>query len=859
MSPLKKRDTPGPTPEVIANTPFDSADDLAPAIDHIGAALHAREGVRDLEIRTATIGAPDVYGSAVFPNHAELLAASGITPKVAQARRYRSADTKAQLERLGFARAQRRPPGLLLPTWSSITRSIAGWQLRPDDPRVDQRRSRVVKYETAAERPLVVDAHPFTWGQLGDPSTPLFITEGIRKADAAVSAGLCCVALLGVWNWRGSNDKGGTTALPEWEAIALNNGRRVYIVFDSDVVTKREVHQALVRLRAYLEARGSEVFVVYLPAGDGGEKVGLDDFLAAGHGIDDLLALASPELHASNNPLSGDVDDKVMPSPGAPYAVAGALAEQSYRDADGTLLLRWWRGGFYRWNRTSWVEADEAAVRAELYPVLAPTVWVTPKGELAPWNPNRNKIADVLAALAALAHTPQDVETPSWLKLREGDPSAHELVAVGNGLLHVPTRQLHEHTPRFFNVVAVPFSYEAQAVVPERWVNFLHELWPDDPEAIACLQEFFGYVISGDTRMHKILFILGPMRSGKGTIARVLESLVGHADSCGPTLASLGTNFGLQPLIGKSLAIVSDARLGTTNANIVVERLLSISGEDALSIDRKFRAYWFGKLGTRFVIASNELPGFGDASGAIASRFLVLTLTQSWLGREDHELTDKILQELPGILNWALDGLDRLRVQDRFTEPASSRDAIVTLQDAVSPISAFVRERCLVGGDHEVGIDQIYQEWRSWCEEQGRDRPGTKASFAKNLRAVVPGLRMERPRVDGERERRYRGITLRNDSARDQQSSGPRTNPDHRGAVRDANLQTTRSKPVVRGGPSESAPSRVPVSEGDHQAPRDVPNERKAGASETGQHDGAADENLDLQRDDPSSHRRVAI
>jgi hypothetical protein len=236
------------------------------------------------------------YGSAVFPDHAKLLAASGITPEVAHARLYRSADSKEQLRRSGFTPAQHLPPGLVLPTWSPLTRSIAGYQLRPDRPRVDQKRGRVVKYETAALRPVVVDAHPFTWKSLGDPATPLFVTEGIRKADAAVSVGLCCVGLLGVWNWRGSNDKGGTTALPEWEAIALNDHRRVYIVFDSDAMVKPEVHGALVRLKSFLEARGAEVFVIYLPSGDGGVKVGLDDFLVAGRTKDDLLALASPEL-----------------------------------------------------------------------------------------------------------------------------------------------------------------------------------------------------------------------------------------------------------------------------------------------------------------------------------------------------------------------------------------------------------------------------------------------------------------------------------------------------------------------------------------------------------------------------------
>ena len=83
---------------------------------------------------------------------------------------------------------------------------------------------------------------------------------------------------------------------------------------------------------------------------------------------------------------------------------------------------------------------------------------------------------------------------------------------------------------------------------------------------------------------------------------------------------------------------------------MLVERLLSISGEDSLTIDRKYEDYWFGKLDSRFMILSNELPAFGDASGAIATRFVVLALTRSWLGRENHHLTDGLLDELPGIL-----------------------------------------------------------------------------------------------------------------------------------------------------------------------------------------------------------------
>ena len=86
---------------------------------------------------------------------------------------------------------------------------------------------------------------------------PLFITEGIKKGDALVSRGLCAIALIGVWNWRGTNEHGGKTAFPAWERVALN-GRKVYIVFDSDVMEKVEVYAALSRLKGFLESRGAD-------------------------------------------------------------------------------------------------------------------------------------------------------------------------------------------------------------------------------------------------------------------------------------------------------------------------------------------------------------------------------------------------------------------------------------------------------------------------------------------------------------------------------------------------------------------------------------------------------------------------
>ena len=73
----------------------------------------------------------------------------------------------------------------------------------------------------------------------------------------------------------------------------------------------------------------------------------------------------------------------------------------------------------------------------------------------------------------------------------------------------------------------------------------------------------FGYLVSGDTKQQKIFLLVGPKRGGKGTIGRVLSRMIGRHNVAGPTLASLSTNFGLQDLIGKPVAVISDARMGS--------------------------------------------------------------------------------------------------------------------------------------------------------------------------------------------------------------------------------------------------------------------------------------------------------
>ena len=287
-------------------------------------------------------------------------------------------------------------------------------------------------------------------------------------------------------------------------------------------------------------------------------------------------------------------------------------------------------------------------MRGSLYRFTEYALYVGDDGKPAAWSPNRRKIGDLLEALAAICFLSSDQDQPSWLDDRTTDA----VVAVGNGLLEVGQPRLHPHSPMYFNQTAVPFDYDPSAPQPKRWLQFLEDLWPDKPDAIDVLAEWYGYVISGRLDLHKILLMVGPTRGGKGVIARILGALIGRQNVAGPTLSSLGEEFGLAPLIGKPLAVISDARFTGRNSGMMVERLLSISGEDTLTVNKKYQQQWTGKLPSRLHIISNELPRLGDASTAVIGRIVLLLLSRSWIGKEDHSLETALQGELTGILNW---------------------------------------------------------------------------------------------------------------------------------------------------------------------------------------------------------------
>lgn len=587
---------------------------------------------------------------------------------------------------------------------------------------------------------------------LNDPSTPIIITEGEIKALAGCLHGWPTIGLGGIFNFR--NDG---VFLQELERIAWH-GRRVYIVFDSDIPPSGDVDLAALRLAVELRRRGADVRRAKLPAAD--KKVGLDDFLAAGWDLQPILDAAEPVT---------PIVSREKPSETA------RLIEELVFQIDQNVTIAHWRDQFYIWSGTHYVPQSDTEIEAGIRAFLemARTMKRQNEGKpiILPFNPKNSDIREVKDALRHHSLLPNHFEAPGFRCAAPNDPEPRDLVLVQNGQLHIPSSRLLNHTARLFNINVSSVDYDLTAPEPELWLKTLHEQFEDDEAQIATLQEWFGYCLSGDASQQKILVEIGPTRSGKSLHVHVLEQLLGIDSVASIALTGFGKSFGLWNLIGKRLAVVTDATESPHEmTDDAVSHLKGISGGDRQSIERKYLSNWNGKLDARIWLIANHPLKFHDKSGALAARFIVLQTRKSFFGNEDRELIAKLRPELAGILNWALQGLRRLRERGRFIQPDSSRPLLELMLEQMAPVRRFLEERCDLGPDYSVTQSALYQEWKLYCADTGYERyVGTQTTFVGSLVSAYVGITTARPHQPGKEgkalPRIFHGVRLKQDTS----------------------------------------------------------------------------------------------
>jgi P4 family phage/plasmid primase-like protien len=298
-----------------------------------------------------TAGAEGADLRLVSEAHRAELAASVIPDAVAQARGYRTLyGSEEDLRVLKDARIPRWAwrddsafPGLWIPLHRVSGEEISA-QFKPAVPQLRNPTDRVPQKYASPVGALHLDVPPAVSEQVRDTSRPLWITEGVKKADCLAGMGLAAVTLTGVFNWR---NKQGT--IGDWEDVPLR-GRTVVVCFDADAATNRNVMMAMRRLGRWLESKGvAGVRYLIVPSEVGDTAVkGVDDWFAAGGTLQALGDAALREL-PSDGPQDAFFSDA---------ALADLLCSE---ELDGT--YRWASGlGWMRWNGRVWKSCTDVSI-----------------------------------------------------------------------------------------------------------------------------------------------------------------------------------------------------------------------------------------------------------------------------------------------------------------------------------------------------------------------------------------------------------------------------------------------------------------------------------------------------------------
>jgi putative DNA primase/helicase len=427
-----------------------------------------------------------------------------------------------------------------------------------------------------------------------------------------------------------------------------------------------------------------------------------------------------------------------------------------------------WDGSAYQMIENETIESEllkwlEACKSMRAYDVPnAETGKVDTKFRPEPFNPKDADVSQVNKALARWYHIEADTMKPPPYFL-DGGTGEHKgldpanLISCQNGLLDITSRTLYPATPQFFTRTGLTITYDAGAECPQ-FLAFLFEVL-DDESLVALMRQWFGHLITTDVTIQKLLYLQGVPRSGKGTIGRVLDNLVGKRNVASHKLRDVAKDFDLESMIGKSLLKVSEVDGDQQTLKEAISTINQITGEDRSHIQRKFKGSLDVDLNMHVVLMGNGLPDFGSNAAAFGARAIVIPFRITFAGREDDTLTKRLLAELPGILNFALDGLSDLRETRKFKIVAASEEAKRQILNSGNPIRAFVAERCELG-EFEIDKVRLYREYHAYCFSINA-HPVSEPVFFKKLKEAFPGLQKTRPTVAGERENFLAGIKLR--------------------------------------------------------------------------------------------------
>lgn len=416
----------------------------------------------------------------------------------------------------------------------------------------------------------------------------------------------------------------------------------------------------------------------------------------------------------------------------SPQALAAAIIRGFFTDPNGqlNLLVPDWTQNqiFYLWVKDRWVQLTPTQMEPLVRRFITHLRYQPPAtpGPGRPPSPTipatSNLVREIISNMGILPTVSlPDGDLP--LSLTNPPPLPDLLWAVPflDCLYDPATDTTVPRTKAFFDTTIIPHTYAStiDATCPV-WLSKLDEWSRSEPEWITLLQQWMGYCLVSDRSLHRFLLLIGKPRSGKGTIGRVIRSLVGPSHFIDKSLRNLTDRFGLSGLEqARILSIPEVSKLDTISGETATEILKRIIAQDGIVTERKFEAPLHVTPRSLVMLMSNQMIELPDRSQGLSSKMLALRFERSFLGQEDHRLDQKLRSEIPGILRWALQGTRDLYQSHLLTNPPSSRYLLEVQIREANWVEDFLRTCFAPAPSHFVSNQTLHRRFVRWQQISG--------------------------------------------------------------------------------------------------------------------------------------------
>ncbi|MDK2937382.1 MAG: putative primase/helicase [Eubacteriaceae bacterium] len=309
-----------------------------------------------------------------------------------------------------------------------------------------------------------------------------------------------------------------------------------------------------------------------------------------------------------------------------------------------------------------------------------------------------------------------------------------EYLTLKNGIFLIGSKMLIPHSPKFYKTYVLPITYrpEAQCL---RFLQFIDEITLSDQSLALNLQEQVGYIISNSMKGEKVFFWISDGSSGKSTLGNIIEAMVGTDHISSVTLHDLNSRFGLEPMFGKKLNLANESEVAGL---FRTERLKLLCTNDKVTIDRKGQTAITVRPSIKLLFLTNNMPELiTDIKYGFERRLHITPFPAKFVGKgADINLTEKLLEEIDGILLWALEGLERLKANKyRFTPCEAIENAKRDFFKNANPILNFFGlyyEKAEPSEQKAILKSSIYQAYEQWATQNYKPRT-SKRKFWEQL------------------------------------------------------------------------------------------------------------------------------